>query len=59
MKKKTGKTAGTGGYVKMDDEEQSRRFLETAESLKCRGGKGFKTAMNAIGPKKPVSKPSE
>lgn len=33
MKKKTEKTVATEGNVKKDDEEQSRRFVETAKEL--------------------------
>lgn len=33
MKQKTGKTAATDSGVKMDDEEESKRFIETAKKI--------------------------
>lgn len=47
---KKGKIADTGGEVKMDDEEQSRRFVETAKNLESgKNGTAFNNAMDRIG----------
>ena len=53
MKKKKGKTAGTG--VEKDDKEQSQRFVETAKELEVdESGAKFEKAIKKIeSPKNP------
>lgn len=49
MKKNSGKTDDTGDDVKKDDEEQSRRFVETAQKIGVDGpGKRFKEVLQNI-----------